>query len=193
MTARILIATMILVLAPGLATAQANRLSSDVLRDGSRVRVTTTDRLQFSGRVISSSRDSLVVARDSSDAVFALPPSAVARVELSRGFHTSKGRDGVLWGLGGALIGGAAGSISYQKPERTCKQGDFFCLDLSGLDRMAAALTGAAVGGAIGGLFGVYLGSHAQEEWLLLRDTPTHLAIVPSWPAGVRVTASLAF
>lgn len=195
MTRRAALATVILVLAPAIALAQSLSASDGALREGSRVRVTTTDGLRFSGRIIDESRDSVVVARDSSESILSLPPSAVRRLEVSLGMSDRMRRGAGIGMLVGGVIGGVVGHVSYQKPEQTCKKGEFLCIDLSGLDHDMSVLADALIGFGIGGVLGAALGSGQAEDWneVTIPSTSLRFHVAPQLARGVGFSAHMPF
>ena len=195
MTRRAALATVILVLAPAISLAQVLSAQNGALREGTRVRVTTTDGLRFSGRILAADRDSIVVARDSSEAIVSLPPSAVRQLEVSLGISDQMRRSAGIGMLVGGVIGGLVGHLSYQKPERSCKQGEFLCIDLSGLDQMMSEMSGALIGFGVGGVIGAVVGSRPQEDWnvVTVHGTALRLDVAPKLAGGVGFSAHMAF
>ena len=195
MTRRAALATVILVLAPAISLAQVLSAQNGALREGSRVRVTTTDGLLFSGRVLISNGDSLVVSRDSLESIVSLPPSAVRQLEVSLGMSDRMRRNAGIGMLVGGVIGGVVGHVSYQKPEQTCKKGEFLCIDFSGLAHDMSVLTDALIGFGLGGVMGAALGPRAEEDWnvVTVHGTALRLDVAPKLAGGVGFSAHMAF
>ncbi len=142
-------------------SAQAEQISP-----GTRVRISTPAHTEAKlvGAVVSFDLDSLVLCRTTEEVV------RIHSISLNT-LEISRGRNKVLWGLGGAGVGlilgvavGAASGFGSSEPE-TLTVGEFVSGDwlLGRMERAANRMVvGALVGGRIGAVTGIVV---APERW----------------------------
>jgi hypothetical protein len=140
---------------PGQLSAQAPAI--DV---GARVRVSTSEMRNVTGRVEASTSDTLVLQPDGKTASVSLPVATLISIEISRG---ARSRTESAWKRArwGALIGAVPGAISLGLQREQVGEGSSVA---------KAAALGAWSGGLFGGLVGAVVGAaHPGENWERVR------------------------
>ena len=129
---------------------------SAAVEPGVRVRVTLIARepAPVVGRILEVPGDSILVAADPDSSQRTIPRAAIAKLEVSEGFHSSTLRGAyagsLLLAIPGAVIGLVAGGQSHSE---------------SGTSSMAeGAVAGFAVGAVVGAGVGALLGSFSHHE-----------------------------
>jgi hypothetical protein len=150
-------------------------------KPGTIVRVTAPEHMEQPciGRVVAAT-DPLVV-RDDGGTIHSIPTRQIELLEIQR-TRSRRGREALLGGLVGAIVGGAVGYATYE--DQCDGSGDMFCFDLG------PAFPAAAFG-SIGGLLGMIVGYHlAPQGWRTVwqREVETHVGLTPE---GVRIRLEL--
>jgi hypothetical protein len=151
---------------PVFASAQTMSSPGGAVQAGSRVRILSPvlgDKTQ-TATVISSSPESLIFRLNAGSEPQTLKPSTITRMDVSTGTRAHKLK-GALIGLAtGALVGGAVGYATWQKP--TCKDpnGGFGCISFD-FGRGGDAAFAAGGVGILGTIVGTLIGARYTDTW----------------------------
>lgn len=168
---------------PGAAQAQAGGHTAPSASDTVRVSWTASGHraLRHEGVVVDAGPDAILL--DTSDGVRTIPANAVTGVEYARartgweGFKRGFTVGGLVFGLGGVVVGGVAGA--------SC-DGDFLCPGPAGGAAILGTMFGVG-GGIVGGLLKAY---HPGIEW---RDSPLHANVRPAPGGGAELGLRVSF
>ncbi|HEX5409722.1 MAG TPA: hypothetical protein VFW89_08140 [Gemmatimonadaceae bacterium] len=182
---------MVLAAAAGPALAQ----SGPSLAPGSRIRVEGTFIQREIGTVLAYGNDSLTYVRAGVPDTESVATAGISRLEVSTGQHHRILHDMAMGAMGGLLVGGIVGAVTYQKPDcpsNTSGAWDFCGLFDSGAGGNAAA--GGILGAGGGALVGVVVGlAIRSERWRAVAlDSHRLHAIVAPAPGGIAVGVRLA-
>jgi len=150
-----------------------------------RVQAPSLGKLRYRGIVERATPDTLIVrgvTRSGTDTTWAIPASAIARLEVRDGTRSNALKGLGLGLLGGAVIGAGAGALSCR--DNSDEWGPGFC-----------AIVGGVVYGGAGAIVGLIAGALTRRDrWV---DAPTQpLRVSVDWRprgGGLRVGATVAF
>ena len=145
------------------AHAPSGTVDEHELDEGMRVRITTVEDDEITGRVEKLSMDTLLIELEGGSRSMAVPFAELTRIEMSRG-RRSRGRAAWSKAKWGALIAAVPGAILLGFGHEQIGEG--------GSSVGEAAALGAWSGALFGGLFGAAIGAaNPGEDWEDL--TPT--------------------
>jgi hypothetical protein len=134
------------------------RIRSPLLSD-LRDRHTPLGLRYWTGSVVSATADTLTFRADgdSSAATALIPTRRIFMLEISRGTHTSTGKDALIGATGGLVLGEAFAALTHN----SCRSGN-----CDGFYSPAVLNTGRLLGVLGGALIGAWIGSRPSETWV---------------------------
>ena len=164
------------------------------LLPGTRVRITYRRERPWTGVVVATNADTLIVRTASGSDTSVVPLAQVTRLEIASPGRRHVLRNtviGLAVGTGmGAVIGGAASSGG-------CTRYDPCWLDITGTrpepPRRDHTAVGAVVGGAAGAVLGYLVGHRPAEKWQLMSSGAQRMRISASSRSGGSLAVALAF
>ena len=153
-------ATLILSVIVCLLHVQLAAQATPAVDVGARIRVSTTEVRELTGRVEALTSDTLVLRPDGQAAAVTIPVATFIRIDISRGILSRK-KSAWRFAKWGALIGAVPGVISLGLQHEQVGGGSSVA---------KAAALGAWSGGLFGGLIGAVVGAmHQGENWERVR------------------------
>jgi hypothetical protein len=116
----------------------------------------------WTGIVISATADTLTFRADgdSSAATALIPTRRIFMLEISRGTHTSQGKDALIGAAGGLVLGEAFAALTHN----SCAAGN-----CDGFYSPGVLNAGRLLGVVGGALVGAWIGSRPSETWVLVK------------------------